>query len=463
VLRLKLPSSQSGPNMLIARRGKDVAFLPENSDYYWQDAGNWYQKPDLDSLRWFVFDDRNMYRPKEEVSVKGYLRYVTGGKLGDVHELGDSVRGLTWSVKDARDNEIAKGTSSLNAFGAFDLKFKLPDNANLGNSRIDLSAVSNLTGNSYSHQFQIQEFRRPEFEVTTKVESAAPHFVGGKADVAVDAKYYAGGGLANAETNWTVTATPTSYTPPNRDDFIFGTWVPWWGMYRDYGGRGWGGGVTQYFKGVTDADGRHLLKIDFESVNPPRPYSVSASAAVQDVNRQTWSSTSTLLVHPADLYVGVRTPRTFVQKGEKIVVESIVSDIDGKLVAGRNVDIKAVLKDWQFDKGSWSEVTVDEQTCSVKSADAPQKCEFVAKQGGQYTITATVMDDRERFNESQFTVWVPGGKQPPKRNVEQEEVQIIPSKKDYAPGEVAELLEMLVIARGREAAVAVDERFPMHG
>jgi hypothetical protein len=28
----------------------------------------------------------------------------------------------------------------------------------------------------------------------------------------------------------------------------------------------------------------------------------------------------------------------------------------------------------------------------------------------------------------------------PKRNVEQEEVQIIPSKKEYAPGEVAELL-----------------------
>jgi len=56
------------------------------------------------------------------------------------------------------------------------------------------------------------------------------------------------------------------------------------------------------------------------------------------------------------------------------------------------------------------------------------------------TITATVMDDKERFNQSQLTVWVPGGKQPPKRNVEQEQVQIIPSKKDYQPGDVAELL-----------------------
>ena len=487
ILRLTLPDSQSGPNMLIARRGKDVAFLPENSDYYWQDTGNWYKKANSDSLRWFVFDDRNMYRPKEEVSVKGYIRQITGGKLGDVESLGDAASGLTWSVKDARNNEIASGSGNLNAFGAFDLKFTLPDNANLGYSRIDLSTNSSLSGSSYSHQFQIQEFRRPEFEVTTKVETEAPHLVGGKAEVSVEAKYYAGGGLANAETNWTVTATPTNYTPPNRGDYTFGTWVPWWRIYDygDFGGRGWGGGGTsQAFKGVTDAGGKHLLKIDFESVNPPRPYNVSASASVQDVNRQTWSSTSTLLVHPADLYVGIKTPRTFVQKGEKIFVESIVTDIDGKLVSGRDVDIKAVLKDWQFDKGTWSEVTVDEQTCSVKSPQSSPpagggvaaasadgvvgaRCEFVAKQGGRYTITATVMDERERFNESEFTVWVPGGKTPPKRNVEQEEVQIIPSKKDFAPGDVAELLVISPFAPAegvltlRRDGIVKTERFSM--
>ncbi|MBX3268426.1 MAG: hypothetical protein KF831_17140, partial [Acidobacteria bacterium] len=109
-------------------------------------------------------------------------------------------------------------------------------------------------------------------------------------------------------------------------------------------------------------------------------------------------------------------------------------------IAGRDVEIKAVLKDWRFDAGSWKEVTIDEQVCSVKSAEAAVKCEFVAKNGGRYTITATVMDDRERFNESEFMVWVPGGKTPPNRSVEQEEVQIIPSQKEFAPGDVAEIL-----------------------
>ena len=440
ILRLPLSDTAADQqNMLIAKKGKDVAFLPENTDYYWQQGGTWHKQAQVDYLRWFVFDDRGMYRPKEEVAVKGYVRKITAGKLGDVETLGDAARGFNYKVFDSRNNEIGNGTGNLNAFGAFDFKFKLPDNANLGYARIEISTASSVSGGTTQLGFQIQEFRRPEFEVSAKNETEAPYFVKDSANVAVEAKYYAGGGLANADVNWTVRATPTNYTPPNRGDFTFGTWVPWWRGGYD---SGYYGGNVQTFKGVTDAAGKHVLKIDFESVNPARPYSVSAAAAVQDVNRQTWSSTTNLLVHPSSVYVGLKMDRYFVQKGENINIETIASDIDGNLLADKDIEIKAVLKDWAFDKGSWKEVTLDEQTCEVKSANEAQKCVFVAKQGGRYTITAKVMDDRERLNETEITVWVAGGKTPPKRNVEQEEVQLIPNKKEYAPKDVAELLVM---------------------
>lgn len=469
IVRLELPASPSAKeqNVLIARRGKDVAFLPENTDYYWQDSGSWYKKTSSDTLRWFVFDDRKMYKPKEEVAIKGYIRKYTAGKLGDVESLVGAANGITYTVYDARNNEIAKGTGELNSFGAFDFTFSIPDNANLGYGRVDISTNSSISGGSTQHSFQVQEFRRPEFEVTSKVETEAPHFVGGNAMVAVEAKYYAGGGLANADANWNVTATATNYTPPNRDDFTFGTWTPWWWDFDGGYGRGYGGGSSQSFKGTTDASGKHVLKIDFDSVKPPRPYTVTASASVQDVNRQTWSSSTSLLVHPSDLYVGIKTPRTFVQKGENINVESIVTNIDGALISGRDVEIKAMLKDWVFDKGAWSEKRIDEQFCTVKSGDKAQTCSFVAKQGGRYTITATVMDERERFNESEFTVWVPGGKQPPKRNVEQEKAEIIPSKKDFSAGDVAELLVISPFAGAegvltlRRDGIVKTERFTM--
>ncbi len=467
ILRLPLPdSSANQQNILIARKGKDVAFLPENSDYYWQQNGSWFKKSVSDSLRWFVFDDRKMYRPKEEVAVKGYIRVYEGGKLGDIAALGDKARGLNFSVKDSRNNEIAKGTANLNAFGAFDFKFSIPDNANLGYSRIELSTNTGLSGSTYNHNFQIQEFRRPEFEVKSQNETEAPYLVGTSANVSVSANYYAGGGLANADVNWTVRAVPTNYTPPNRGDFIFGKWIPWWyfGDYNDYSNQ-----TVQTFKGITDASGKHVLKIDFESVKPARPYSVTASGAVQDVNRQTWSASTNLLVHPADLYVGVKSARNFVQKGEKMVVESIITNIDGEIVAGRDAEIKAVLKDWVFDKGSWQEKTIDEQICNFKSSAEISKCEFIAKQGGRYIITATVMDDRERFNETEFTIWVPGGKTAPNRNIEQEKVEIIPAKKDFQAGEVAELLVISPFPNSegvltlRRDGIVNTERFSING
>jgi uncharacterized protein YfaS (alpha-2-macroglobulin family) len=469
ILRLLLPDKQANEqNLLIAKRGKDIAFLPENTDYYWQESGSWFKRPLLDGFRWFTFDDRKMYRPKEEVAVKGYIRKITAGKFGDVEPLGDVGGAVTFSVKDSRNNEVVKGTTNLNAFGAFDFKFTLPDNMNLGQSSVEISGARSST----VHYFQVQEFRRPEFEVSAKVQTQAPHFVGSSANVSVEAKYYAGGGLANADANWTVTASPTNYTPPNLGDYTFGTWIPWWRTYDyeyDSGGgyRPGGQSSSQSFKGVTDASGKHLLKIDFESVKPPRPYNISASVSVQDVNRQTFASSTSLLVHPSELYVGIKSPRTFVQKGENIEIESIVSDIDGKLIANRAVEIKAVLKDWTFDKGAWKEETIDEQTCNVKSTDKGVICKFVAKAGGRYTISASVMDDRERFNESEITVWVAGGRVVPKRNVEQEEAQIIPNKKEYAAKDVAEILVLApftpaegVLTLRREGLVKT-ERFSM--
>ena len=124
-----------------------------------------------------------MYRPKEEVAVKGYIRKITGGKLGDVEGLGDAASGLTYSVKDARNNEIAKGTGNLNSFGAFDFKFTLPDNANLGYSRYrsqheQQSSRAAVTRTS----FRSRNFAGRSSRLSTKVETEAPHFVGGKAD-----------------------------------------------------------------------------------------------------------------------------------------------------------------------------------------------------------------------------------------------------------------------------------------
>ncbi|HWT03872.1 MAG TPA: DUF6049 family protein, partial [Pyrinomonadaceae bacterium] len=451
-------------SILIARQGRDVAFMPEHEEW-WNTGTSWYRRAAEDQLRWFVFDDRKMYRPGEEVHLKGWIRKVEGGKLGDVELPGQGLgRTVSYAVRDSQGNEVLKGSAQINALGGFDTQFKLPGTMNLGHAYVQLNAdQASLSGSSQQHYIQVQEFRRPEFEVKAEA-SEGPHFVKSFAETTVSASYYAGGGLPNAEVNWNVTSQPTVFTPPNRQDFTFGEWVPWWRVWQ-----GRNESRTETFSGRTDAAGKHRLRIDFDSVNPPRASSVTATASVTDVNRQQWASSSTLLVHPADLYVGLRSNRTFVQQGEPLVVEAIVTDLDGKAVANREIRMRAVLLDWVYEKGKWQQKEKNPQDCTVQSAGEVVKCTFTPKLGGMYRVTARIQDDRERPNESALTLWVAGGKQPPKRDVEQETVEMIPDKREYKPGETAEILVQAPFypAEGvltlRRSGILKSERFQMDG
>src|SRR5207249_5679129 len=87
-----------------------------------------------------------------------------------------------------------------------------------------------------------------------------------------------------------VRSTPTTFTPPNRDDFTFGRWTPWW----QSSSSNYDENKNEELAGHTDADGKHRLRVDFDSVKPARPFTVMAEATVQDVNRQEWTSTATM-------------------------------------------------------------------------------------------------------------------------------------------------------------------------
>lgn len=266
--------------------------------------------------------------------------------------------------------------------------------------------------------------------------------------VAVSAQYFAGGPLPSAETTWSVSSSESSYSPPGWSDFTFGQWTPWWRFaaydyemgFGGYGGGFGGGGNFQSYNGRTDAAGTHYLGMTFETASEPRPYSVMAEANVMDVNRQSWAATTSLLVHPADRYVGLHSERTFVEKGEPLVIDTIVTDLDGNAIAGHEVTVVAARLEWKYSQGQWREEEVDLQECSVSSTTEPLTCEFTTAIGGSYRISATVRDDRERLNQSEFTRWVSGGSRPAARDVEQEEVTLIPDKAEYQPGDVAEIL-----------------------
>jgi alpha-2-macroglobulin len=462
-----LPLAAQPAGLLVARQGGDVAILPESA-YWWSSGSQWKRGEPRDELRWYVFDDRKMYRPGEEVRIKGWIRRVGYGEEGDVKPLDDAAHTVAYTLRDSQGNEVTKGSARLNAWGAFDLSVKLPPTMNLGHTQVRLVAdalpgPAGEAGREHDHGFEVQEFRRPEFEVTAEA-GAGPHLVGGSADATVTAAYYAGGALAGADVAWRVAATPGSFTPPNRDDFTFGEWTPWWESRLD-------GEPTRVetFAGRTDPAGRHRLRMDFIAVDPPRATSVRAEATVMDVNRQAWTATANLLVHPAAVYVGLKSDRLFVQRGETLRVQAIVTDLDGGAVTGRPVSLRAERLEWERQDGEWKESPVDGQDCALQSAAEAGECRFETKEGGSYRVTATVADAEGRRNQSRLRLWVAGGAMPPSREVEQEKVTLVPDKKEYAAGDTAEVLVLAPFAPAegvvslRRAGILRTERFRMSG
>ncbi|MBN1639727.1 MAG: hypothetical protein JXA09_00735 [Anaerolineae bacterium] len=442
--------ADQGIELLVARRGDDVAVLPRSTSTW--GGGEWARTPPQDELRWYVYDDRAMYRPGEEVHVKGWLRRVGGRQDGDVGLPGGTVDRVTYRVIGPQRNEVLSGEAAVNALGGFDLVFSVPENANLGYTQLALEARGTLVGmagGTHNHGFQVQEFRRPEFEVRARNETMGPYYAGEHAVLAVEASYYAGGPLPNADVTWHVRTSPGNYTPPNWPDYVFGEWTPWWFAYGAYYGEAvsfgpvWpeeGEVAIETFTGTTDASGSHYLRLDFDRTDARRPHSVLAEAEVMDVNRQAWAATTSLLVHPADLYVGLRSTRTFVERGTPLKIDLIVVDLDGAPVPDRPIEVRAARLEWRYRQGAWREEETDVQECTVGSREEPVSCVFETPVGGEYRVTAVVADGAGRRNQSRFTRWVSGGRLPAARKVEQETVTLIPDKETYAGGDVAEIL-----------------------
>ncbi|MGE4072843.1 MAG: alpha-2-macroglobulin family protein [Lysobacterales bacterium] len=443
---LELPQrqNQGQPDSarLEARLGEDLAFLPENPNY--RGWGDWQQRPGNDELRWHVFDDRGLYKPGEEVHLKGWLRVVENRPNGGL-ALPKAGGPLRYSVFDSRGNTLTEGDAKLGALGGFALNFKLPDTPNLGSARIrlQLQGKDGMAGGEFQHLFQIQEFRTPEFAVDAQFTEGTV-FAGERLQARTSAQYYAGGALPGAPVAWTVSAAIANYNPPNQSDYSFGIQSLWWRQSPDTGPS-----ASVRFDGQTDASGHHDLAIVLDRYQLPRPLTITAESSVQDVNRQTWMAHASTLVHPAAAYVGMKTKGYFVERGQPLTVDMIVVDLEGKPLRDRPVSIETGRVDWLYKAGEYQEVLRDPQRCELRSDDQGlAQCSLNTAQGGQYRITAITTDAAGRHNVSQILRWVSGGQRPPVDNVEVEELQFIPDRDQYGPGDTARILVQAPFADG---------------
>ena len=121
--------------------------------------------------------------------------------------------------------------------------------------------------------------------------------------------------------------------------------------------------------------------------------------------------------------------------------------------------------EWEQVEGEWKEVAHDAQDRSLRSGAEPVRARLEAREGGVHRVLARVKDDEGRANETELRVWVAGGRVPPARDLEQQEVTLVPDRKEYAKGDVARILVVASFAPAegvltlRRSGLLREERF----
>ena len=443
------------PAWIEARQGRDVAFLP-GGDYGYYDyrrAGEtpWGWGPtSFDRDLWHVLTDRHLYQPGETVHVKGWLRRWQAAPEGDVVWARPAATRIAFTVEDGRGIELAAGHARLDDRDAFDFVFDIPDGANSGQASLRLALphrTEDRGADPHYALFQIEAFRRPEFELTLSRSDAAA-VLDDPVPLTATARYYGGGSLAEAAVLWEVSGQPAQYVPPGWNDFEFGAspfspWLRTGGHARAYDRFEADTRAPESLEGVLDARGRHGIDVTASASLLPLPHFLQATATVRDVSQQTRSASQDILVHPARHYVGIKTDGYLIPAQEPYPLTLIVTDVEGAPVPGQEITVKATRRrDPDAREAPLAEPVPEQAQCRLLSASEAVTCRLRLAAQGLWDIEAATTDAAGRPNVTLIERWVVGSSAALPEPRTASDLEIVPDKSEYQPGDVAEVLIM---------------------
>ncbi|KAL9643678.1 hypothetical protein ABK040_016130 [Willaertia magna] len=410
--------------LIYAERNNDCCFISPLPIYRNRGLGNIVTR---------FIDDRGLYKPNEEVFIKGFVRNVKWVDNNTRYEIVlPQPKTIEYAVIDSMRNQYHKGACEITKSGSIQFSFKVPDNVNLGKHTIQFTFDNNEICH---HYFQCQEFRTPEFTVNSNVP-VSNYIVNDSAICTTSAQYYSGGGLSGATVNYTVKQSVAFYSPPNWRDFTF----------SDSQRTGIFTSQVSTFNSSLDNNGENKIVIEFKENDRihKSPITLNVESVVQDINRQTISSSSNILVHPCKLYCGIRLKKNYFKPKQDSEIELIVVDVNGKAIEGVDIKLKIEKTEWKT-KGmkfvSEQKVIAEEV---LQSSNESIKYILNMNEGGSYIIKLEIVDKETNLTNSCSSLfYVFGGdlnRNKQKNNrINSKNVTLVADKTYYDVGDVAQI------------------------
>jgi hypothetical protein len=261
--------------------------------------------------------DRPIYRPGQ--TVRGKLTALKRMPRG--YAVYDGAQKVSLSVLDANHQMVASRTLTLDGYGAAAFEAEIPAGRLLG--RYSVSASMSEYGHGFSgyEGFSVEEYKRPEFEVTLAA-STGPWRYDRRAVVAGDAKYYFGAAVPDAAVTWRVV----------RRDWI--PWFCWWWRPR-------GGGDVEMAHGEarTDAEGRFTFaftpKPSDADAEDPRPAEFLVTAEARDAGGRTITAARSYRAGAKAYLFSIAPPTGFLKASAASSIPVKLMTLDEQAVAGK--------------------------------------------------------------------------------------------------------------------------------
>jgi hypothetical protein len=409
--------------------------------------GAQYDQP-YNEVKSFVITDRPVYRPKQTVEFKAWIRRAT-------YEPQDSSQfahqAFQVEIQNPKGEKVYTETITSDNYGGIAGKFELPAEATLGQYHLQ---VVNHGGGT----FRVEEYKKPEYEVTIEAPQE-PVQLGERITATIRAKYFFGSPVTDATVKYKVLRTPYSSTwyPPMPWDWLYGPGY-WWFAY-DYdwypGWREWGCGrpapswlwqppvqpeVVLEREAKIGPDGTLAVEFDTSlalAVHGDEDHRYQIQAEVVDQSRRTIVGSGEVLVARQPFRVFAWVHRGYYRVGDTIEASFAARRLDGRGVEGTG---KLRLLKVTYDKNA-SDKPIETEVRTWELATDEEgfaKLEIKASEAGQYRLAYAVTDKAGKTIEGAYLFTIVGegfdGS-----DFRFNDLEIVADKRDYAPGDKVQL------------------------
>jgi uncharacterized protein YfaS (alpha-2-macroglobulin family) len=409
---------------ILARHGADAAVVTP-----WSYG---FAEQNQRQARAYIYTDRPVYRPGHTVHIKAVVRLQKDDTLQLPQGWTPTLR-----VTDSDNKEVLSKDVVLSAHGTITADLILDSDAALGYYSIQL----NDTGVEGTGSFYVEEYKKPEYQVTVK-PTASRVLQGNSIQATIEARYFFGEPVANAKVKYVVhTSTHYWWDEDDAEDSDAGGDDSSEGAGEEPDDT-YGETEQQEHEGVLDVNGRLTVSVPVAVDSKHYDQDYRIEARVTDAANREVAGHSTVLATYGSFRVSVEPTSYVFEPGQTPRVKVTAQDYDGKPVQ-TPVHIAV-------SRSGWDSVTRQRTDTPVTSRDAQTGADGTALldlpiesgggsgASGSFKVTVSAQTPENRTVEGKTWVWIFNGAGAWYNANTQ--AQIVADKKSYQVGDTAHLL-----------------------